>query len=207
MHRTTDELLALRDGDAPPEVARHVDGCPSCAAELDELCELKDVLRALPELEPESNGWPRAREAILADRRRVRRRRLLAAAAVLVVGVSLAASGLLFRDQSVNPPSARAIETDAVIDHLMTASRELEVVLQNPALRCRVLTPREAAQIVVLEDDIAVIDVRLADRGPELPPDQEMALWTDRVGLLDELLQARGGSPPAQGIQRARYFD
>jgi anti-sigma factor RsiW len=205
MHRTTDELLALRDGDAPPEVARHVDGCASCAAELEELCELKETLCALPELEPESHNWPRIRHAIEADRRRVWRRRVLAAAAVLFVGLSLVASGWLFRDRNVDSPSARAIESDAVIDHLMTASRELEVVLRNPALRSRVLTPREAAQIVVLEDDIAVIDARLADRGPELPPDQAMALWTDRVGLLDELLQARGGSPPARGIQRARF--
>ena len=206
MHRTTDELLALRDGDAPPEVERHVDGCPSCAAELDELRELQDELRALPELEPENDCWPRVREAI-EDRRLVWRRRALAAAAILIVGLSLVVSGVLFRDQSGDPPSARAIETDAVIDRLMTASRQLEVVLKNPALRSRVLTPREAAQIVVLEDDIAVIDVRLADRGPELPPDQAMALWTDRVGLLDELLQARGGSPPAKGVQRARFSD
>jgi anti-sigma factor RsiW len=205
MHRTTDELLVLLDGEAAPEVTRHVTGCERCTAELERLGELRTALRELPAIEPPEGGWSRVIEAVAADRRRTRHRRLLAAAAAVVVAASLTAAGLVSRQRTIDRPGVQVVEAEDVIDHLMTASRELEEVLQIPALRSRVLTPREAALIVALEDDIALIDSRLAARGPELSSDQAMALWTDRVGLLDELLQARGGSPPLAGFQRARF--
>jgi hypothetical protein len=127
----------------------------------------------------------------------------LAAAAALVIGVALMTGGILLDDRAGGPGTASTGEAALEIGNLMSASRELEGVLQNPALKSRVLTPREAAHIVVLEDGIAVIDARLAEPWPDLPSDQAMALWSDRVGLLDELLQVRGGSPPAAHIQRA----
>jgi len=199
--------LALRDGDAPPEVATHVAQCAICAAELEDLRRLRDELRRLPVLDPGGDGWERLGWRIGTARRRLIRRRWLAAAAMLIAGAILVAAGLMVSGRQPGRPAARAAADEAVIDHLISASRQLELVLQSPALRSRVLTPGEAAEIVDLEDGIALIDARLAASDAGMPRDQQVVLWTDRVGLLDELLQARGGSPRPLDIQRASMTD
>ena len=52
MHRTIDELLALRDGEADPEVDAHVAECAHCAREVERLGEVADALRSLPQVSP-----------------------------------------------------------------------------------------------------------------------------------------------------------
>ena len=189
MHLTTENLLALRDGEGAPEHRRHLLQCPECARRLESMGELRSELRGLPALEPPVGAW----ERILAvQRRQQRARRVLvwaaASAALLVMAVT---AGLVLRPEATTPsrfPDARFND----IADLMNASRELEMVLRSPSLRSPVLRPAEAARIVALEDQLALIDTQLVTAGDGLPRSSALALWSDRVELLDELVRARG---------------
>jgi hypothetical protein len=189
MHPTTENLLALRDGEGAPEHRRHVLQCPECARQVASMSELQSELRGLPALEPPAGGW----ERILAEQRRQQRaRRALvwaaAAAAMLVMAVT---TGLLLRPDATPPSGPPAARSDDMAD-LMNASRELEMVLRSPSLRSPVLRPAEAARIVALEDQLALIDTQLVAAGDGLPRSRALALWSGRVELLDELVRARG---------------
>lgn len=189
MHPTTEDLLALRDGEGAPEHRRHLLQCPECARRLEAMDELRARLRGLPALEPPAGGWQR----ILAGQRRQRRaRRALvwatAAAALLVMAMT---AGLVLRPGAITPSRLAAARPDDIAD-LMNASRELETVLRSPSLRSPVLRPAEAARIVALEDQLALIDTQLVTAGDGLPRSRALALWSDRVELLDELVRARG---------------
>ena len=205
MHPTTSELLALRDGEAGPELRRHVADCQSCRAELERLQALREEMRALPEIHPPRDGWSRLRSAVIRSRRAERwRRRSMAAAALIVVGLL---GFLALRPASIQPPATvdSGGADEQALAGLITASCDLESVLRAPALRSPVLSPPEAANIVSIEDRIAVIDLELAvaASGPKL--DHRVALWSDRVKLLDELVRARGGRPQDAQTRRAVY--
>ena len=68
-HGTTEELLALRDGEGGAWVKAHVGSCGACEAELYRLEQVRARLRALPTFSP-----PRDRWAVVAERARVERR-------------------------------------------------------------------------------------------------------------------------------------
>ena len=192
MHPTPDEMLALRDGNADPEIAAHVNDCVRCAGELDRLAELREGLRGLPQLQPPSGGWDVIRVAAQRRQELRRRRRWAAAAAALVAGVALwLGVGSL---RVFQPGTDSEVVGSANLDALIAASSQLERALQVPSLRTRVLTPQEAAQIVVIEDRIALIDLRLARPAGDVPSGHAVELWSDRVELLDALVQARGGT-------------
>jgi hypothetical protein len=197
-------MLALREGNADPEVAAHVNDCEGCSGELDRLVGLREALQGLPQLQPPPGGWEAIRGAALRRQELRRRRRWAAAAAALVAGVALwfgvASVDVIRRGAH----SEVAGSTD--LDALIAASSQLERALQVPSLRTRVLTPREAAQIVVIEDRIALIDLRLARPAGEVASDHAVELWSDRVELLDALVQARGG-PTSPAIARNASFD
>lgn len=205
MHPTSEEMLALRDGDADRDVAAHVNECERCSGELDQLLALREALRALPQLQPPS-GCRQMIRAAAQRRQRLKRRRLLMGAAAAVV----AAVGLWFGiGFTVVPgPEPRAeIGGSADLDALIAASGQLERALQVQSSRERVLTPREAARIVVIEDRIALIDLRLAQPAGEVPKDQAVGLWSDRVELLDALVQARGGAVAPPDMRNAKYTE
>jgi len=189
MHLRTEQLLALRDGEGPPEDRHHLRECPQCAREVEALGELRAVLQGLPALEPPAAAWP----GILAEHRRRQRARqrlawAAAAAALLVMAVT---AGLLLRPTTTRS-SALPAPRPADLAELMAASRELEMVLRSPSLRSPVLRPAEAARIVALEDQLALVDTQLVavQAGPSR--ERALALWSDRVELLDQLVRARG---------------
>jgi hypothetical protein len=97
-----------------------------------------------------------------------------------------------FGDEST-PPGIT--EPRVAVEHLSAASRELELVLQDPSLRSRVLSPQRAAVIVELEDRIALVDRALAENADQEPGARTVVLWSERVELLDALVAARGGEP------------
>jgi hypothetical protein len=203
MHPTTSELLALRDGEAASELAEHVAGCASCGRELERLRALRDAMRELPELEAPNDGWDGVRAELLRSRRvhRVRRGAMLAAAAI-VVGLLASVALRPGVRQAAGPAPAEASE-DRALAELITASRELESVLKAPTLRSPVLSPPEAARIVALEDRVAVIDLQLAVVTESESREHAVALWSDRVGLLDELVRARGRPSQDSGAHAA----
>jgi len=200
MHPTTEDLLALRDGEGAPERRRHLLQCPECARQLASMNELQLELRGLPALEPPAGGWGR----ILAEQRRQQRARsalvwAAAAAALLVMAVTV---GVALRPAPNRPTGTPAGRADDLAG-LMTASRELEMVLRSPSLRSPVLRPAEAARIVALEDQLALIDIQLVavQAGPSR--DRELELWSDRVELLDQLVRVRGRHDGGGELQNA----
>ncbi len=201
MHLTTEDLLALRDGEGAPEHRRHLLQCPECARRVEAVAELQDALRGLPEIDPPAGGWQR----ILAEHRRRRARRSVtwaaAAAALVVMAVT---AGLVLRPEATTPSRLPDARFNDIAD-LMNASRELELVLRSPSLRSPVLRPAEAARIVALEDQLALIDTQLVTAGGGLPRNRALALWSDRVELLDELVRARGRFDGEGEIRHAAY--
>ena len=200
MHLTTEQLLALRDGEVAPEPGRHLLQCPECARRVEEMEVLRSALCGLPALEPPAVAW----EGILAEHRRRQRARqrlawAAAAAALLVMAVT---AGLLLRPtttRSSAPPAPRPAD----LAELMAASRDLEMVLRSPSLRSPVLRPAEAARIVALEDQLALVDTQLVavQAGPSR--ERALVLWSDRVELLDQLVRARGRYNGEAGFRHA----
>jgi len=202
MHPNLDELLALRDGDDAADTARHVERCEDCAAELEELRATARKLKDLPFFEAPDGVWTDIHHRIISDRRKSTRTRFgLVAASLLAV----AAVTLIVRFGVVDDDSKplRMSERLLAVEHLSNASRELELVLQDPSLQSRVLSPRRAAMIVELEDRIALVDIALAQNPDQKPDERAVALWSDRVQLLDALVTARGGDTGEIGVIHA----
>ncbi len=201
MHPNLDDLLSLRDGDGPPEAARHVERCARCTEAIDEMRAVASALRALPPVGSAQDHWPEIRRRIVSRRRKSRALRIGALAASIVAAVT---SVVLLRSPApATSPEAAAEGAWIAIDDLAAASRSLESVLRDPALQRQVLSPRRAAVIVDLEDRIAVVDMALADQPTELGVDGNVVLWSHRVELLDALVAARTGTLDSEGVVSA----
>lgn len=202
MHPKLNELLALRDGDGAADTARHVEQCENCRTELEELRATARALNDLPSFGAPDEAWPGIRRRIVAHRRRATRLRfgLVAASLVAVAAVTLVVRfGVV--DNDPIPPGIG--EPRVAVEHLSSASRELELVLQDPSLQSRVLSPGRAAMIVELEDRIALVDIALAQHTEQEPDGRAVVLWSDRVELLDALVTARGGEARESGVVHA----
>jgi hypothetical protein len=202
MHPKLDELLALRDGEGAAETARHVEQCELCRAELEELRATAHALGDLPSFEAPDGAWPEIQRRIVVHRGRSLRRRfgLVAASLVAVAAVTLVVRFGVVDD---DPIPAGIAEKRLAVEHLSSASRELELVLQDLSLQSRVLSPGRAAMIVELEDRIALVDIALALNAGEEPDERVVVLWSDRVELLDALVTARGGATREMGVVHA----
>ena len=108
-HEWTDRFDEFLDGrlDAveAEDLQAHIAGCPSCAAELESIRELRDLAAALPRsLEPSRDLWPgidaRISEAKVV-RGRFGRRAILAAAAAVVIVSSVVTAYFIGRSQAV----------------------------------------------------------------------------------------------------------
>jgi hypothetical protein len=199
MHPNLDELLDLRDGDGAAEVARHVQFCGQCAHQLAELRATAAELRALPAMEAADDQWPRIVDRAVRRRRRLSMISRAAAAAGLVAALAaVMVTRYMPTDEAVPSPP----ETDAqlAVEQLTSASRELELVLKSPSLRFQVMSPRRAAIIVDIEDRIALVDLALAEGVADPPDELAVALWSDRVELLDALVTARTAAPGGEPV-------
>jgi len=108
-HEWTDRFDEFLDGrlDAveAEDLQAHIAGCPSCAAELESIRELRDLAAALPRsLEPSRDLWPGI-EARISEAKVVRgrfgRRAILAAAAAVVIVSSVVTAYFIGRSQAV----------------------------------------------------------------------------------------------------------
>jgi len=203
MHLTTERLLARLSGSAELGDTAHLAGCERCRCELERLEALEDALVELPEIGPVRDLWPEIGEAVDRNRGRRRRRWLSAAAAAVLV----AAAGLVA--QRLGTTSREATRTAAddagrrAVHELVSASRDLEALLERPSLRERVMGPRQAALIVALEDRIAGVDAVLAAAEEPRPEAAEVALWSERVRLLAALVHVRGAPASSPELQHA----
>ena len=164
--------------------------------------DIARALRALPELAPPADGWPRLRRRL--GRRRAPARPLwvaLAAGAAALAALVLAP--LLERGASVPETAAVAPQAAAppgVVPALAARSAALERLLET-------LPPARAARAgtvyttTLLEDRIALVDERLStpDARP-LPPATAAALLRERVALLDSLVRVRTAAVVGQTL-------
>ena len=97
----------------------------------------------------------------------------------------------------LSPPET---ELQMAVEQLTSASRELELVLKSPSLQSQVMSARRAAIIVDIEDRIALVDLALAEGVADPPDELAVALWSDRVELLDALVTARAAPPGSDPI-------
>lgn len=190
MHLTMEELLDVRDGEARPEAASHAASCPACAAEVERLREIASALRSLPEVRPEGDRWPRVRRAL--ELRSRRRRLLVVGGAALAIAASLVVVFLIPGTEPEPIPVLEPREVD--VEDLVVESRRLEEVLRALGPEGRVMDVWQASTVADLEDEIGLIDLRLARTGDgNAPPEEVARLWRKRVDLMNELVRARGG--------------
>lgn len=89
--RAEELALGILDGAERAEVLRHVNGCASCLAAVQELAEVADALPHLaPEVEPPPGFERRVLTVMRGDHTRIRRRRAMALAATAAAAAILA---------------------------------------------------------------------------------------------------------------------
>ncbi len=192
MHLTMEELLDVRDGEARPEAAFHAASCPECAAEVERLREMAAALRSLPAVRPERDAWPRVRRAL--ELRSWRRRVLAVGGAALAIAASLVVVFLVPGTEPEPEPVLVLEPAEIDVTDLVVESRRLEEILRALGPEGRVMDVWQASTVADLEDEIGLIDLRLA--GPvagNVPPEEVARLWSRRVDLMNELVRARGG--------------
>jgi hypothetical protein len=177
-HGTSEELLALRDGEGSAWMREHVAQCTACAAELERLEQLRSQLKALPSFAPPRDRWPVVLQAARQERRR---RRLSVSAGVLAAAV-VVLSFVVFRHSAV--PSQ-----DAALRQAMAESAAMEQLFRSLHPDQRALTGRTAGVVADLEDRLAQVDAVLNDPSAlRADPERVAELWRQRAGLLSALV-------------------
>lgn len=191
-HGTSEELLALRDGEGSAWVREHVAACGACAAELQRLEQMRARLKALPSFAPPRDVWPVVRQG--ARRARGRRRAsvwsaVAAAAAVAVLGIAL-----LRRPASVAPE-------DVALQRAMAESATMEQLFHSLHPDRRALSGQAAGVVVELENQLAQVDAALNDTlAYQRDPAQVAALWKQRAGLLSALVDVHETHATVAGL-------
>ncbi len=212
MHATTEQLLSIRDGESVTDHARsHVDYCDVCQAEIARLARVQEELRALPAIEPGKRLWQAVAVESLdrPDRHRFSWASAAGIAASFVVALVLVSrmdrepaatvgtngTAVTANNQSVSEPAASVAEVvppveSISVDQLRTRSRRLENLRRAMPERPQVVRASTTRTIVDLEDRIALVDYRLsAAERLGLSPQQEKALWQERVYLMNTLVR------------------
>jgi hypothetical protein len=178
-HGTSEELLALRDGEGAAWVREHVAACAACAAELRRLEQVRSQLRALPAFAPPRDRWPVIERAAGAERRR---RRVSWSAGTLAAAAVVVLSLVVFRH------SGNAGQ-DAALRQAMAESAAMEQVFRSLHPDQRALTGRTAGVVADLEDRLAQVDAVLNDTTTlRADPARVAELWKQRAGLLSALV-------------------
>jgi hypothetical protein len=193
-HATTEELLALRDGEGTLWTKSHVADCAACASALWKQEQLRAQLRALPTFTP-----PRDRWAVVATAARQEHRRSLVRR---VTGLATAAAlaGLTFvalRPAQVTPLAAQ----EAALERAMVRSQVLEEQLRVLDRDRHALDAAAARAAAELESRLQQLDARLAE--PEAwrsRPGDVADLWAERAGLLSALVDVHVTRVAAAGL-------
>lgn len=193
-HATTDELLALRDGEGAAWTRSHVADCQACATALWQLEQRRAQLRALPAFAPPRDRWP----VVAAAARRERRQRLVRRVTGLATAAALAAlTFVALRPSPVTPLAAQ----EAALERAMTRSQVLEQQLRVLNRDRRALDAEAARAAAELESRLQQLDARLAE--PEAwrsRPGDVAQLWDERAGLLSALVDVHITRVAAAGL-------
>ena len=214
MHATTKQLLEIRDGETvASDVHSHIDFCDICQGELARLARVRDDLQALPVIAPDKGLWQAVAVQSL-DRPTPHRFSWASAAAIaasFVIALVLVTrlspgpenpadngAGTIANNIEQQPASDPAATVTEVVppveaassDELRNRSRRLENLRRAMPQRPQVVRASTTRTIVDLEDRIALVDMRLtAATELGLTPQQEKALWRERVNLMNTLVR------------------
>lgn len=181
IHLTMEDLLAVRDGEGSAAARRHLDECDQCREELERLHQRVAALKALPSVTSPRDRWPVVRAQVLATRRSRRRK--------LGAWISLAAAASIALAVGVRGLITRAADRPDDLAMLMEETQRLENVLRSFEPETRVLNGRVAGALAALEDEISLLDARLAQaRSLRAPREELVVLWSERLELMDALL-------------------
>lgn len=161
-------------------------------------------LRSLPETMPPRVVWERIyeqaqAEGLLQAPASGKRRWYLSAGiaaclalAVLLVLPQEAAQGPALVVSQTVPDSVPTNEHSVTaLQALMVESRQLEANLRDLPSKPRVTRAGTAATVTEIQDRVAAIDYQLVRSDGSLTPEQEEALWADRVRLMKTLVGLR----------------
>lgn len=203
-HLDMTQLLAARADQSEPGAAAaraHLVHCAHCRTELERLEQRMARLRALPSLRPARDAWPLVQRRLAGERRRRWVQRTgwsvlaLAAGIALVFSVRSGALGMRSADQLHAAPGQ---EIGVGLEGVKRRSQVLEAALEEYGPETRVLDGRTAVVADALQDRIARLDAQLQsaqlegpDRGAVARDARLRALWEERIGLLDALVDVR----------------
>ena len=181
-HATTEELLALRDGEGSAWTRDHAVSCEACSRELFRLEQLRAQLKALPVFDPPRDRWV----TIAATARSERRSRWARGAAGMIAAAAL--TGLTF--VALRPATVgRSAEQTASLDRAMAHSRALEQTLKSLDPEHQALSGDAARVAAELQDRLSRIDIQLVEPGVWQGSSGRAAeLWRQRAGVLDALV-------------------
>jgi hypothetical protein len=180
-HGTTEELLALRDGEGGVWVKAHVGNCEACAAELYRLEQVRARLRALPAFSP-----PRDRWAVVAERARLERRSGRWSRAVGLAAAASLAGLLMVAVQGTRPDPLRAQER---LRSAMARSEAMEQALRGLDPDGRALDGAAAGVVADLQGRLEELDAKLGDPAEwRTAPLRQAEMWNERAGLLSALV-------------------
>jgi hypothetical protein len=217
MRPRTEDLLAIRDGEPLDAHARlAIESSPAQAREVERLRCVQSALRALPAFEPPPDVLGRvlaAKDAAGVGRSRwlraVAGAGVVAAVATAAI-VYVASSGEESRRPTVTPPALvvdnttstpRRVAAPISYAPLAEESARLERILAALPARHPVMTGATASTIAGLEDRIAFVDEQLSYGAAEkLPAPQRVALWSDRVELMNALVNVRLAQAQSSGF-------
>ncbi len=200
MHANIEQLLKIRDNDAPDSATvEHVAGCEECASELERLKIVRARLKALPTYEPAADNWPtilRRRDALRWTPRPGWHAPVFGLAASIVMAVALLVM--------MNRPVEERVDDSYVVPPvapLLAESQRLEQMLRAMPQQPQVMRAGTAWTISELEDRIAIVDFQLNHVGElGLTPERSQQLLKDRVDLMNSLVQVRYAQ-----VQRAEF--
>jgi hypothetical protein len=216
MRPRTEDLLAVRDGEPLDALARAaVESSPLHGREVERLRRVQSGLRALPALAPPPGVLPRVLEA--KDAKGLERGRWVRFAAGAGVAAAVATAAIVYVTTSGGAAQPAAITPVVVAGNVLSAqppaavpmsyvplaeeSARLEQMLAALPARRVLMTGATASTIAGLEDRIAFVDEQLsygaADR---LPTPQRVALWSDRVELMNALVNVRLAQAQSNGF-------
>ena len=191
-HGTSEELLALRDGEGSAWVREHAGGCAACAAEVERLQQVRAQLRALPSFAPPRDLWPVVLEATRNDRRRGR---------ISAWSSAVAAAAVVVLAFTVLHRSAAPAPVDVALQRAMAESATMERMFQSLHPDRRALSGQAAGVVADLEDQLAQVDAALNDTiAWRSDPARVAGLWKQRAGLLSALVDVHQTRATVAGL-------
>jgi len=193
IHCTTEDLLALKDGEGTAWARKHLGECDVCRREFDGLHQRVAQLRALPNLNSPRDRWPAVRASFMAERRKARMKRAGWGSVALAASLAGIMTVRVVNNQQHKNTAVQDLQA------LVSQSQQLQEQLRAYDPANRVMSGATAGAVAALEDRIAAVDQEL-DRGPQMPRDNLVGLWRQRVQLMQGLVNVHAARATYSGM-------